>query len=69
MDEMEALELLARVEASDVGPAPLEGLTLAVDDPCRRYPITSPDVLLVSVQQCRHVGRLLGARATLARRR
>jgi transcriptional regulator with XRE-family HTH domain len=69
-DEMEALELLQRVEASDVGPATLEGLTLAVDDLCRRYPITPPEVLLGWVRQYRHhVSRLLEARATLTQRR
>jgi hypothetical protein len=48
----------------------LEGLTLAVDDLCRRYPITPPDVLLGSVRQYRHhVGRLLEARSTIAQRR
>ena len=69
-DELEALELIQRVEASDLGAATLEGLTLAVDSLCRRYQVTSPADLLGAIRPYRqHVSRLLGTRATLVQRR
>lgn len=66
-DELEALELMRRVDASDVGAATLELLESVVDDLAIAYPKTPPDVLLGRVRK--HLGylhRLLDARKTLA---
>ncbi|KAA2252261.1 helix-turn-helix domain-containing protein [Solihabitans fulvus] len=69
-DELQALELMRRVEASDVGSETLERLESVVDELAVAYPTTSPGVLLGRIR--RHLGylnRLLDARRTLAEHR
>ena len=69
-DEIAALELARRSEASDVGNETVERLTLAVDDLATAYPGTPPAALLGRVQaHLGYVGQLLGARTTLAQHR
>ncbi|MCE6995252.1 helix-turn-helix domain-containing protein [Saccharothrix sp. S26] len=66
-DEQDALELVRRINASDVGQETLERLEAAVDDLAIAYPRTPPTALLGRVRQ--HLGyvtRLLDARKTLA---
>ncbi|MGI5126770.1 helix-turn-helix domain-containing protein [Pseudonocardia sp. CA-107938] len=68
--ELEALELSRRVAASDVGDATLNGLEAAVDDLASSYATSLPaDLLEQTRQHLRYVGRLLGARMTLAEHR
>lgn len=65
-DEEEALELVRRAAASDVGSQTLAQLEAAVDDLATAYPKTSPGELLDRVR--RHLGyvaRLFEARKTL----
>jgi len=69
-DEIAALELGRRAEASDVGDSTCERLELAVDDLATAYPRTAPAELLDRVRS--HLGyttRLLDGRATLGQRR
>lgn len=69
-DEIAALELARRAEASDVGDATCGRIELAVDDLATAYPATAPASLLPRVRS--HLGyvtRLLDGRATLAQRR
>jgi hypothetical protein len=69
-DEIAALELARRAEASDVGDSTCEQLELAVDDLATAYPRTPPGDLIVRVRE--HLGytsRLLDGRATLAQHR
>ena len=69
-DEIAALELGRRAEASDVGNETAERLALAVDDLATAYPGTPPGELLGRVRvHLGYVGQLLGARTTLAQHR
>jgi transcriptional regulator with XRE-family HTH domain len=69
-DELAALELARRAEASDVGDGTCERLELAVDDLAVAYPGTSPAELLGRVRTyLGYITALAGARATLAQRR
>jgi hypothetical protein len=68
--DLEALELVRRVQASDTGQATLEAIEEAVDRLCRSYTSTAPADLLVGLQAHRgYVGTLLDGRTTLAQRR
>lgn len=69
-DELAAVELARRAEASDVSDGTLERLELAFDDLATAYPRTPSAELLSSVRA--HLGyttSLLDGRATLAQRR
>jgi transcriptional regulator with XRE-family HTH domain len=67
---LEAMELVRRVEASDVGAGTVEGVERAVERLRRSASGTPPDALIPAVRaQRRYVGRLLEARLTLGRRR
>lgn len=69
-DEIAALELSRRAQASDLGGSVLERLELAVDDLATAYPGTAPAELLGGVRT--HLGytrHLFDARATLTQRR
>lgn len=66
-DELEALELMRRVESSDVGEETLARLEATVDELAIAYPTTPPQVLIDRIR--RHLGyvnTLLDARKTLA---
>lgn len=68
--DAEALELAARVTASDVSTATLDRLESAVDELAIAYPGTPPETLLMRVrQQLGYVSRLLDGRTTLAEQR
>nr|WP_329604843.1 helix-turn-helix domain-containing protein [Streptomyces radicis] len=65
-DEVEALELARRVQASDVGGETLRRLERAFDELATAYPVTAPRELLERVRtHTAYVGHLLDARATL----
>jgi tetratricopeptide (TPR) repeat protein len=69
-DEIAALELARRAEASDVGDGTCERIELAVDDLATEYPRAAPADLLPRVRS--HLGytsKLLDGRATLNQRR
>ena len=69
-DEIAALELARRAEASDVGDGTCERIELLVDDLATAYPRTAPADLLERVRT--HIGyttQLLDGRATLGQRR
>lgn len=69
-DEIAALELARRAEASDVGTGTVERLEVAVDELAIAYPGTPPADLLDRVRvHLGYTGRLLDVRATLAQRR
>jgi len=69
-DEIAALELARRAEASDVGSGAVERLELIVDDLAIAYPATPAADLLIRVRtHLGYVGRLLDARATLSQHR
>lgn len=69
-DEIAALELARRAEASDVGEGVLARLELGVDDLATEYAGVAPDELLGRVRtHLGYVGGLMDARATLAQRR
>jgi transcriptional regulator with XRE-family HTH domain len=69
-DEIAALELARRAEASDVGGGTVERLELLVDDLATAYPATpSADLLTRARTHLGYVGRLLDARATLGQHR
>jgi hypothetical protein len=69
-DEIEALELVRRVAASDVGAETLRRLEEAVDDLAVAYPRTPPAELLQRVRRhLVYVASLLDARKTLAEHR
>ncbi|TDC58579.1 XRE family transcriptional regulator [Actinomadura sp. KC345] len=69
-DEIEALELVRRVAASDVGDDTLVALEMTVDELASAYPRTPPAELLGRVRRhLGYVGKLLDARMTLAERR
>jgi transcriptional regulator with XRE-family HTH domain len=68
--EAEALELVRRVSASDVGETTLAQLEQLVDDLASSYATTQPAVLLVRTRQhLRYVGQLLEGRKTLREHR
>jgi transcriptional regulator with XRE-family HTH domain len=70
LEDLEALELIRRVEASDVGAETTAALELAVDRLCRSYTNTAPDELLAPLRGYRgYLVRLLDGHATLAQRR
>jgi transcriptional regulator with XRE-family HTH domain len=65
-DELDALELVRRVAASDVGEETVSRLEAAVDDLATSYPVTPPVELLRQVRQhLSFVARLIDARKTL----
>jgi len=69
-DEIAALELARRAEASDVSCSTVERLELIVDDLASAYPATPAADLLTRVRtHLGYVGRLLDARATLSQHR
>jgi transcriptional regulator with XRE-family HTH domain len=69
-DEIAAIELVRRAEASDVGNETVGRLALAVDDLAIAYPGTPSAELLTRVRaHLRYVSQLLDARATLSQRR
>jgi transcriptional regulator with XRE-family HTH domain len=69
-DELDALELARRVDASDVSTGTLTRLERAVDELATAYARTPPEVLLPRVRRhLRYVTQLADARATLAQRR
>ncbi len=69
-DEIAALELARRASISDVGPATVERLELAVDELAIAYPGTPPAELLTRVRAyLGYVARLLDARSTLTEHR
>lgn len=69
-DEVAALELACRVEASDLGDTVLERLELTIDELATAYPSTPPANLLGRVRtHLGYVGHLLDGRATLAQHR
>lgn len=69
-DEIAALELGRRAEASDVGNSTVERLTLAVDELATAYPGTPPAKLLGRVRaHLAYVGQLLDMRSTLTQHR
>jgi tetratricopeptide (TPR) repeat protein len=66
----EAMELVRRAEASEVGAGTVEGVERAVERLRRAASATPPAALIPAVEaQRRYVGRLLEARLTLTRRR
>lgn len=68
--DLEAIELVRRVQASDTGQTTLEAIEQAVDRLCRSYTSTPPADLLASLRTYRaYVGNLLDGRTTLAQRR
>jgi transcriptional regulator with XRE-family HTH domain len=67
---LEAMELARRAEACDVGPETLDGIERAVERLGRAASGTPPEALIPAVRAQRgYVGRLLGGRLTLGRRR
>jgi transcriptional regulator with XRE-family HTH domain len=69
-DELDALELVRRVEASDVSPETLDRLESAVDELAMAYAATPPEELLRRVRRhLSYVGRLLDVRSTLGQQR
>lgn len=69
-DELEALDLVRRVTASDVGEETLVALEMTVDELASAYSRSAPGELLARTR--RHLGyvsRLMDARMTLAERR
>lgn len=69
-DEMDAWELVRRVQASDVGPATLDRLEQAFDALARSYPKADPATLLQRVRKhSAYVVKLLDGKKTLAEHR
>ncbi|MCO5974836.1 hypothetical protein [Actinoallomurus soli] len=69
-DELDALEFIRRVEASDVGPSTVEGVQLGIHRLCRQYTSQKPTELLPQIRTYRHyLTRLIDGRATLTQRR
>ncbi|MBV6698021.1 helix-turn-helix transcriptional regulator [Kitasatospora aureofaciens] len=69
-DELEALELVRRISASDVGDATLSRLELAFDELAIKYPTVPPRELLGQVRKYSgYVAHLMGAKKTLAEHR
>lgn len=70
IDEAQALELAARVGASDVGASTLDLLEGAFDDLACAYSTTAPRLLVERLRtHLAYVSRLLGGRMTLAEHR
>lgn len=70
LDDLEAIELIRRAEASDVGPATMAAVETGADLLCRSYTSTPPADLLVPLRAYRgYAVRLLDGRTTLAQRR
>jgi transcriptional regulator with XRE-family HTH domain len=68
-DELAAIDLLRRVEVSDVSDETLTRLELAVDDLATAYARTAPVELLARVRRhLQYVGTLVDARMTLGQR-
>jgi transcriptional regulator with XRE-family HTH domain len=66
-DELEALELMRRVDASDVGKETLQRLESIVDELAIAYPKTPPQVLLSRIRKhLGYVNRLFDGHKTLA---
>lgn len=66
-DELEALELMRRVDASDVGDETLTSVESIVDELAIAYPTTPPQVLLARIRKhLGYVNRLFDGRKTLA---
>jgi hypothetical protein len=69
-DDLEAIELLRRVEATDTGPATLAAIGTGVDRLCRSYTYVAPATLLASLRAFQsYLSRLLDGRASLAHRK
>jgi tetratricopeptide (TPR) repeat protein len=69
-DELDALELLRRVEASDVSAETLTRLETVVDDLATAYATTPPEDLTPQIRQhLAYVARLIDTRMTLDQRR
>jgi transcriptional regulator with XRE-family HTH domain len=70
LGDVEAIELIRRVEASDAGRATLDALERGVDRLCRSYTNTPPADLLEPLRAYRsYVVQLLDGHVTLAQRR
>ena len=68
--ELEALELVRRIEASDLSTTTLDQLELAFDDMACSYVRTTNEELLPNVRtHLRYVSNLVDARSTLAQKR
>lgn len=62
-DELDALELTRRAEASDVGAETLRRLEAASDDLAMAYPVTAPSALLTCVKaHLAYIKQLLNGR-------
>lgn len=69
-DELAALELARRVQASDVGTETLNRLERAFDELAMKYPVTPPHELLTRVRQhSAYVAHLMDAKKTLSEHR
>lgn len=69
-DELEALELARRVDASDVSADTLTRLETAADDMATAYATTAPEILLPRVRRhLAYVARLVDARKTIDQQR
>ena len=69
-DEQDAIELVRRINASDVGDETLHRLEAMADELAVAYPKTPPDILLGRIRQhLGYVSHLLDARMTLAEHR
>lgn len=69
-DEIEALELVRRISASDVGKETLSHLELTFEDLATKYPTVAPHELLGQVRKYSgYVSRLMDAKKTLAEHR
>ncbi|GGO85491.1 transcriptional regulator [Wenjunlia tyrosinilytica] len=69
-DELDALELVRRVEASDVGAETLNRLESAFDELATAYPVAPPQELLSGVRRhSAYVAHLMDARKTLDEQR
>ncbi|MFI0451882.1 helix-turn-helix domain-containing protein [Actinomadura sp. 6N118] len=69
-EEVEAVDLARRVDASDVGDETLAALEMTVDDLASAYPRSAPGELLARTRQhLAYVAQLMDARMTLAERR
>ena len=69
-DELDAIELVRRVEASDVSADTLERLEAAVDELAMAYATTAPEELIPRIRRhLAYVSRLVDARKTLDQQR
>ncbi|GAA2636810.1 helix-turn-helix transcriptional regulator [Actinomadura fulvescens] len=68
--DRDLIDMMQRAEASDLGPAALEMIDVAVDRLCRDYPSVSPDQLCMRGKtHMERLLRLLDGRTTLAEHR